>query len=195
MIILQTALCNLKDEILLSGYFNRFYEYAEPIERTDVGRIQTIPQVYIGNGEYKPIHDLDVNGTGYIRKNGESYSSIVSERVNVVSCSDTNPLIDLTIPLRCVAFVPKSALDDNAFSDDKLAFDLISVIGKKQAGVNQAVSIHGRVSGYKTDRSRIWDEEVKGIDKLIDLNLSVVAIDFALIIRANLDCLPVNCDY
>lgn len=192
MTILETALCNLKDEVKLLGYFNRFYEYVELIER---GQSEKFPQVYEGNGQYTNVFDFDVNGSGYFRKDGPVRTEIVSPSNSMVSCSDSNPLIDLFIPLRCVAAVPKKKLSDNSFSDDWLAFELLATINRKQAGITNVQSVSAIVVGYQTDRERIWNEEVRGIERLLDLNLSIVAIDFVLRIRAALDCLPQNCDY
>lgn len=190
MNILQTALCNLKDELMTLGWFNRFYEYAELIERGQ----EKIPQAYIGNGSYKAIHDFDVNGTGYIRKAGQSSISKVYG-IQLIACSDTNPLIDLSYPLRLVAAVPKSKLGDNAFSDDKLALDLITYIGKQQSAVTGMVSVLGEVTSYTTDRDIVWGQEVRGIDKQVRLDLSYIALDFTLTFRSNLLCFKEDCNY
>jgi len=190
MTILETALCNLKDEVMLSGYFNRFYPYAELIERG----AEKFPQVYTGNGQYKQVYDFDVNGSGYFRKMGSSYISIVGGD-RIVSCSDSNPLIDITVPMRLVAAVHKKKTEDNSFSDDTLAFDLISYIGRKQAGITNVQSVHGHVTSYTTDRDKVWSDEVRGINKQVDLNLSYIAIEFNLVMRAKLDCIQQNCAY
>lgn len=189
---LETALCNLKDEIMASSYFHKFYEYAELIERGQ----EKFPQVHIGKGQYKQIFDFDVNGTGYIRKTGATSVAIVTaESLRVTACNDTNPLVDITIPLRLVAVVPKVKLSDNSFSDDLLGFELIGYINKRQPAITDIVSVHGKVTSVISDRDVIWSQEVKGRDKQIDLALSVVAVDFQLIMRANLDCININCDY
>jgi len=137
-----------------------------------------------------------VNGMGYVRKTGAMTLSIVTaESLRVTACNDANPLIDLTIPLRLVAVVPKVKLSDNSFSDDLLGFELIGYINKRQPAVTDIHSIHGKVTSVLTDRDVIWSQEVRGGDKQIDLHLSVVAIDFTLVMRANLDCININCDY
>lgn len=191
MTILETALCNLKDEVKLLGYFTNFYVYAESIQRGQ----EKFPQIYTGNGQYKNVFDFDVNGSGYFRKHGEVRTEVVSPDRSMVACSDSNPLIDLFIPLRAVAGVPKKKLNDNSFSDDMLAFELLATINRKQAGISNVQSVSAFVLSYQTDRDRIWQEEVRGIEKQLDLNLAIVSIDFVLRIRAALDCLPQNCDY
>lgn len=193
MNILQEALCNIKDEVTALGYFNRFYEYAELIER---GQQEKYPQVYQGNGQYKAIYDLDVNGMGYVRKDGDVQVVVISDdRLAVVSCSDTNPMIDLVFPLRLVAGVPKKQLHDNAFSDDELAFEIMAILGKRQTAIANVSSVVGKVLSYDTDRERVWSGEVRGVDKMINLNLSYIAMDFTLTMRTNLDCVRQNCNY
>jgi len=189
MTILETAICNLKDEIMLSNYFNKLYEYAEIIHDGD----KSYPQAYLANGNYTRVYDFDINGSGYIRKNGSVSTSVVGS--STVACSDTNPMIDITVPLRLVCAVPKSKLSDNGFSDDTLAFDLIGYIGRRQSAVTGATSVTGRVMGYSTDRNQIWSQEVRGIDKQLLLTLSFIAIDFTITIRAPLDCISQNCNY
>jgi len=193
MIILSTALCNLRDEIMASGYFNRFYEYAELIER---GRDEKYPKVYLGNGQYKDIYDFDVRGSGYIRKGAPVRLNVVrEENKQVTSCVGVNPILDMIVPLRLVAAVPKSLLSDNSFSDDLLACQLIGYIARKQTAVTNVTSLFGSVQSYTTDRERVWNDEVRGIDTTVDLNLSFIAIDFELTFQASLDCLNQNCIY
>lgn len=188
--ILKTALCNLVDSLMESGYFNRLYDYAELINHGD----KSYPQVYLGNGEYQSIYDFDVNGTGYIRKSGAVYADKVTD-VRVIGCSDLNPLIDLTVPLRFVAAVPKDKLSDDAFSDDRLAFDLLGYINRKQTAITDVQSVMGRVTSYITDRERVWSEEVQGIEKTVDLTKAFILMDFTLTFRASLECIKQNCDY
>lgn len=192
MIFLETALCNLKDEILETGYFNTFYEYAELIER---GK-DRFPQVYTGNGQYKAIYNFDINGTGYIRKNGQSQINVISDsRYEVSSCQSDNPLINITMPLKLVAAVPKSKTSDSTFSDDALAMDIVAIINRRQAGITNIQNTTGIVSGYSTDRDRIWSNEVRGVDKTVDLRLSFISIDFNLLFTANIDCISQDCTY
>lgn len=190
MNILQEALCNIKDEITALGYFNRFYEYVESLERGE----EKYPQYYQGNGNYKSIYDLDVNGMGYVRKNGDvSIQVINDERLQVTSCNDTNPLIDLVFPLRLVAGVPKSKISDNQFSDDLLAFDVIAVLGKRQTAIANTQHVIGKVLSYDTDRESVWDREVRGPNKQVNLNISYIGVNFTLSFRTNIDCIRQSC--
>lgn len=189
MTALESTLCNLKDEVMDSGYFHVVYPYAELIEDGD----KSYPAVYTGLGQYDQIYNFDVNGSGYFRKTGAVQSNPVSDgNLRVTSCT-TPTLVDLTVPVRFVGVVPKDKLGDNSFSDDLLITELLTYINKRQPNITDIVSIHGIVRSCHTDRNQIWAEEVRGIDKQIDLSLSVVAIDFYLVFRANADCLNLNC--
>ena len=177
---------------MLSGYFNRFYEYAELNTRGQ----ERFPQVYEGKGNYKYIHDFDVNGSGYFRKTSPvRMREVNSSGKQIKSCVGDNPLLDMVVPMRLVAAVPRVKLGDNSFSDDLLCTELIGYIGKKQTGIINISSITGQVDSYQTDRDKVWSDEVSGIDKTINLNLAFVSIDFTLTFRANLDCLMQNCQY
>lgn len=189
MNVLQTALCNLKDELMESNYFTDLYEYVEVIEDGD----KTYPQYYVGNGNYTKVYNFDVNGSGYVRKRGDISTSLVSQ--DLMSCSGTNPLLDLTVPLRLVCAVPKRKLADTGFSDDTLALDLITYIGGRHSGITGVQSVHGHVVSYSTDRNKVWSQEVHGVDKQVDLTLSFISIDFNIVIRASLDCIRINCNY
>lgn len=190
MNIIQRALCDLKDELITSGYFTVFYEYAELLTGND----DRFPQVYVGRGQYKKIYDFDVNGSGYIRMNGSVGAQIITdERFQMTSCSDSNPLHDISFPFRLVAAVPKSKMLDDAFSDHTLTLDLMGYISKKLPAIGNVASVHGRVQSYTTDRERIWNNEVHGIEKTVKFDLALIAIDFTITMRTSLDCIRQTC--
>lgn len=187
---LETALCNLKDELMGSGYFSRFYELVEQLDRSG----EKIPYAYHADGTYGPIYDLDVNGTGYFRVTSPvTFNNVFG--VQVTGCSDTDPIVDVAFPIRLVAAVPKSKTNDNSFSDHLLAMELSSYLNKKLPAIQFVVSVHGKVSNYQTDRDKVWSSEISGITKQVDLNLSYISIDFTLTIRALMSCMVQNCDY
>lgn len=196
MTALESTLCNLKDEVMDSGYFHVIYPYAELIEDGD----KSYPAVYTGLGQYDQIYNFDVNGSGYFRKTGAVQSIPVTDsKFKVRSCGDEK-LIDLSVPMRFVGVVPKEKLGDNSFSDDLLITELLTYINKRHSDITDIISIHGIVRACHTDRNEIWSQEVRGIERQsnithvqVDLNLSMVAIDFYLVFRANADCLNLNC--
>lgn len=190
---LETALCNLKDELMTSGYFSRFYELVEQLDRSQE-KGEKVVMGYLDDGTYGPIYDLDVNGTGYFRVTSPvTFNNVFG--LQVTGCSDTDPIVDVAFPVRLVAAVPKSKTNDNSFSDHLLAMELASYLNKKLAAIQFVVSVHGKVSNYQTDRDKVWSSEISGITKQVDLNLSYISIDFTLTIRALMSCMVQNCDY
>lgn len=189
--ILEDALCNIKAEIMTLGLFHVFYEYAELVPHPP----NKFPEVYIGKGQYKPIYSFDVNGSGYIRKNGDVFISVVTEKNFQGDSCDTGLLLDVDFPLRLIAAVPKKKLSDNKYSDDQLAIDLIAVLHKEQAAIINVNKVTGTVTSYDTDRDMVWFREVTGIDTTVKLDLSFIAINFKLTFRATADCIKRNCSY
>lgn len=186
--ILQDALCDIKDRILSTGYFFKFYEFASMVT---IGEV-TAPKYFISGDNIIDVHDFDRDGSGYIRKTGPVTIRPKDSSFVVRACDAANPPFDLVFPLRAVFAVPKSKLDNNGFSDDKLALELFNILQGVQPGVDNISSVSGRILKYETDRSKIWAEEVKtGIEPL--LNLSYIYIDFELIFTASLECLQENC--
>lgn len=184
--ILQQALCNLRDELMESGWFNRFYDYAEIVEKGE----KSSPQHYIGKGNYKPIYDLDVNGTGYNRLVG---SIIMMEVPSQGLSCDTDPLVEVTYPLRMVVAVPKAKLQDSSYSDHGLALDLMSYINKKQSAVTGMMWVKGKVNRIELDRNVVFSQEVRGPHKQVDLKLSYIALDYTLTFKGVVSCFQENC--
>ena len=91
--ILEEVLCSVRDRLMESGYFNVFYEYCERVQK---GKIIE-PQYYQKGGQYKPVMDFDVNGTGYIRKNGKTQMRFNTSFPQITGC-DSDSVIDLTTP-------------------------------------------------------------------------------------------------
>lgn len=191
MMFLEDALCNIKAELMTLGLFNVFYEYAELVPHPP----EKYPEVYIGKGNYKPIYDFDVNGAGYIRKNGEVRINIVQDKNFIVTSCETFALLDVDFPLRLVAAIPKKKLSDNKYSDDQLAIDLIDVLHKEQTAIIGVNKTWGTVTSYDTDRDLVWLQEVTGIENTVKLDLSFIAINFKLTFRATADCIKRNCSY
>src|SRR5688572_162344 len=113
--------CDIRDLVLSTGYVNTYFEYCEMIKNGDV----TYPAQYDGGGNYVQVFNNDVNGNGYLRKNGNiSFGQISTGNIKAFACGG-NPFVKMTIPFRLVLVVPKSKLSDNAFSDDLLCQNMI----------------------------------------------------------------------
>lgn len=188
--ILEDVLCDLKGLVMDTGLFNQFYEYTEMIERD--GR--TFPAYYTGGGQYTPVYNLDVNGSGYIRKRGSVSIGLNSNYSKITACIDKNALLDITYPLRAVMAVPKIKLHDNAYSDDTLFSELSVVFGSSFSAL-PASEVFVSILGYDTDSLSIFAQEAKNVDHQIHFTLSYIAIDFNLNFTIARDCMPQACGY
>jgi len=185
--IFEDTLCEIKDAVMGTGYFNNFFEYAEMTNlKTDKGTL-SYPRAYVGNGQYENLYDFDSN-TGYVRKTGPVNIKELPDITN--SCTTTN--LVLTYPLRLVAAVKKELLEDNAYSDDKLIYELIEVLQGKLT-ISNTMKVKAEVDRYETDRNKVWSEEVHGLEEIIRIELSYIYIDFDLIINVKKDCLIADC--
>lgn len=183
--ILQDVLCDIKESILNTGYFFKFYEYTSMIEVDGNSK----PMYFIDGDNVVDVHDFDVNGSGYVRKTGSV--SIRSSNFPQVKACESGVLKDLVFPLRAVFAVPKKKLDDNGFSNDILALELMEVFNRSYSAANISL-VKANVLRYETDRGRIWKEEVTS-GQIPLLNLSYIYIDFELIFTASIECLKENC--
>lgn len=187
--ILEEVLCTLRDRLMETGYFNVFYEYCEQVQRADV----TQPMYYLKGGQYKPVMDFDVNGAGYIRKNGKVSIRFNTSIPQVTSCAD-DALIDMSYPMRIVMGVPRTKLQDSAYSDDILFGEIMSVLGGSFSATNVSdTSIS--ISDYDTDSLSIWPQEVKGMEYQMNFKLTYLAINFNIQFTLNQSCMVQACGY
>jgi len=182
--------CDIRDLVLSTGYVNTYFEYCEMIQNGDV----TYPAQYDGNGNYVQVFNNDVNGNGYMRKNGNISFGEVSSPVKFAACGG-NPFVKMTIPLRLVLVVPKSKLSDNAFSDDLLCQNIINLLQQAvTASIYGVKSLEYSVSSYDSDSLSVWSAEVKGAPYQMNFKYSYVAINFNAISEVNPSCLTESCN-
>lgn len=199
--ILEDILCDIKNSLEGTGYFSTVYEFAEmtktKTESTDyktrgtvsgVSETLEFPRYYIGNGQYKDLFDLEKN-TGYIRKVS---SASVRELRDITQSCDSNILL-LEYPMRFVFAVHKDLLEDNAFSDEKMIYEVLEVLGGRISNIANTRKVYVKPERYETDRNRVWSEEVKGMEEIIRVELVYAYIDFRLEVEVNRDCLIDTC--
>ena len=138
------------------------------------------------------VHNFDINGSGYIRKNGQvTFARSPLPVVN--SCDARTGLVEIRLPLRAVFAVPKSKLNNDSFSDDLLAMELIEILHGDQPSVSGA-TVSSKVLRYETDRGKIYKEEVdSGYNPILEL--SYIYIDFELTYTGAVECFKQNCGY
>lgn len=189
--MIQAAVCEIAQIVLSSGYVNTHFEYCEIIRVGDV----SYPAQYVSGGNYEQVFNNDVNGNSYLRRNGKMRMATAPAPYNKKyrSCGD-NPFALITVPFRLVMVVPKDKLADDAFSDDRLATDIIALIsGASSINVVGVIDPSYEVEGYDTDSLSIWNEEVKGQQYQMNFQYSYVAINFNLTAIANPACLLSSC--
>lgn len=183
--ILEDALCDIKDRLLNTGYFTEVFEYCSMFEVNGVTR----PMYSIGN-ELIDVHNFDRNGSGYIRKTG----TVSITRANLpvtVACDGKIGLVEVKFPLRGVFAVPTKKLGGNGYSNDLLFFELLEVFHGAEISVNGTTCVT-KVRAYETDRDKIYKEEVNSGNEPI-LELAYIYIDFDLIFTGSVDCFKTTC--
>jgi hypothetical protein len=189
--MIQHIACDIKEIVMSTGYVNTHYEYCELITRSGT----TFPAQYVGGGNYQQVNNHDVNGNSYLRRNGNASFSKPSGiySIKTTSCKDSE-LVEMTIPFRLVMVVPRKNLEDNAFSDDLLAQE---VIGQIVAGGNLQIdgvnSVTYNVTGYDIDALKIWADEIKGVEYQMNFNLAYIAININAVSIMNPACLRTVC--
>lgn len=187
--MLQDVLCTIKNRLIESGYFNVFYEYCELFQRDGVVQ----PGYYIGGGQYQPVMDFDVNGTGYIRKRSDVSINEDSNLTQLTGCI-TDTFINVSYPMRMVVGVPRVKLNDDAYSDDLLFGEIASILDGSYSSTN-VTSVDVNIVSYDTDSLSLWSQEVKGIDYQMNFRLSYLAIDFNLVFTLKQSCMAQVCGY
>ena len=186
--ILQEYLCALRDAMIDRGLVNTFHPYAELIQRDGI----TFPAQYTSGGEYNQVHDFDTGGNGYVRKRS-SVSVSLDRSASFTACEDDNAIVNVTYPLRMVLGVPKSKLNDNAYSDDTLMFEVFDIVGTTYNVTNvQDTSV--QVRSFDTDSLSIWSQEVRGFEYQMLFRLSYIAVDFDVTFTVSKSCLKDQCN-
>lgn len=186
--ILEEYLCSLRDAMISRGLVNTFHPFVEIIRRDE----RTFPAQYIGGGEYNQVHDFDTGGNGYVRQRGDMSVSL-SRVSSFTACEDDNAVVVLNYPLRLVMGVPKDRLNDNAYSDHTLVFEVFDIVGTTYSASNiQDVSV--QIRSADTDSLSIWAKEVTGFEYQMLFRLSYVAIDFDVQFTVNKSCLKDQCN-
>lgn len=179
---------SLGEKITATKIYSKVICFAE-ISVDGEGKSQ--PKAYTSNGQLQNVSDFDNSlGVCYFRKNGKiSMQRNTDTENHRTACEE---MIELNIPLRFVGMVPKKVFTDDAFTDDRVAFQIIKTLEEKHAAIiaqleARAVSIE--VLDYDTNSIDILAEEYKGIERK-DTNyaMSYIAINFQAVILMSKEC-------
>lgn len=179
---------NLGEKITATKIYSRVICFAE---MTIDGEGKQQPKAYTGTGQLINVSDFDnAAGVCYFRKNGKiSMERVIDTEVVRMACEH---LLRLNIPLRFVGMVPKKLFTDDAFTDDRIAFDIIKTLEEKHAAIISEIdarSVSIEVLDYDTDSINILNEEYKGIErKDFNYNMSYIAINFQAVVLISKEC-------
>lgn len=179
---------NLGEKITATKIYSRVICFAE---MTIDGEGKQQPKAYLSTGQLQNVSDFDnVAGVCYFRKNGKiNMERSTDENTTRTACDE---MLRFNIPLRFVGMVPKKLFKDDAFTDDRIAFDIIKTLEEKHAAIISeldARSVSIEVQDYDTDSINILSEEYKGIDrKDFNYNMSYIAINFQAVILISKEC-------
>lgn len=179
---------NLGEKITLTKIYSKVICFAELVTDGE-GKVQ--PKAYTSNGQLINVSDFDnTAGVAYFRKNGKiNFERSTNTDNQRTACEE---MIQLNIPLRFVGMVQKKQFTDDAFTDDRIAFQIIKVLEEKHASIiaqleARAVSIE--VQDYDTDSINILSEEYKGIErKDFSYTMSYIAINFQAVVLMSKEC-------
>jgi hypothetical protein len=190
--------CHLSGLLIDTGLFNPDYvfEYVELVKTTTDTKNNLFsiePKYYKGkNAGWINVHNWDVNGTCYFRKTDKT-TILRGRREKWQACSD-GKMIEMRLPIRLVACVPKLKLEDSPFIDEQLAQDLIGVLQGDYNSLAYQISaqkIELNVTSTETSPMKVWESEVTGkpYSETTSQRFSYISIDFVLIIKGDSNCL------
>jgi hypothetical protein len=183
---------NLGEKITATKIYSKVICFAE-MSIDGEGKVQ--PKAYTSAGQLQNVSDFDnAAGVCYFRKNGKiQMQRSTDENTTRTACEE---MLLLTIPLRFVGMVPKKLFTDDAFTDDRIALQIIKALEEKHAAIIsqlQARTVSIEVLDYDTDSINILSEEYKGIErKDFNYNMSYIAVNFQANILLSKECFD-NC--
>lgn len=179
---------NLGAKITATKIYSRVICFAE---MTIDGEGKMQPKAYLSTGQLQNVSDFDnVAGVAYFRKNGKvGFQRITDAETQRTSCEE---ILQLNIPLRFVGMVAKNLFTDDAFTDDRIALDIIKTLEEKHAAIItelDARQVSIEVIDYDTDSINILSEEYKGIErKDFNYNMSYIAVNFQAVVLISKEC-------
>lgn len=183
--MIDKLVCSIKSAMMESGYFTEYFPFAE---RVFNGSKYYYSQPIEGN-VYEDIFNMDVNGTGYTRLNGEVSFSSAKSAQKLTSCQN-EPVVTVVVPLRVVVSIPKGKK-----SEHELAFDLCAILNNISTIDGLTAEVDIMVSKYNTDSLAIWPQEVEGDTKYqVNFKFNYIAIDLMATVSSKLSCLIPDCN-
>lgn len=188
--MIEKVITYLNNSLAEIGLFSKRYGLAEQVTSTDE---KMYPRFYLGKGKFKDITSVsNWLGTSYFRKDGNV--SIEKDSINFKACHI--PLI-VTYPLIFVCTVKRSNVEDDAYTDERIAGILVKTLTDENPAFKSEINAKKLtifVEEYETDRIKITEEEFKNLDVKINYGYSYLSLKITVQISIDKNCLDDLCD-
>lgn len=147
---------------------------------------RTYPAIYQGKDNLRFVTSYDYrNGLVFHIKNGHA---TITELERVIASSSYK---EYSHPVRAVLIHGRGIYEDNNYSQEKIASNVVNAINKRSIPSLRAVigvdRVSVQVNGYSTDKADL-QQYFQGIELDIRHDLDVVIVDYNIILRANQSC-------
>lgn len=165
------------------------------VEQVEVRPDVTVPQQYLGNGQYQNLDFDNFAGVAYFRKTGK-----VSMDKNTGNDRKCVQFYDVSFPIRLVGCARKTLLGkDDSFSGDTICLSVFQDIVQSNGDLGIALKANESsvtITEYTDNIREIIDEEFKGLDRknIIPLEYCLVMIDLRIDATITADCVQYYCN-
>jgi len=186
--MIDTIVNGLGEKITATKIYSRVICFAE-MSIDGEGKVQ--PKAYIGKGQLQNVSDFDnAQGVCYFRKNGKI--SLARETDDDKQRTACEHLLQISVPLRFVGMIQKNVFKDDAFTDDRIAFDIVRALEESHSTIISGLdarSMSVEIQDIDTDSINILSEEYKGIErKDFNYSMSYIAINFNVSVLMSKEC-------
>jgi len=182
-------------------YLNAFLKATKYFEK-NLGLVEIItdpkgkasPKEYCSGGEWKEVSNFDkYNGVSYWRKDGDQTQEEIESDV---SC---DKFLRLNIPLKLIVATPKKRTKkDDAYSDERIANDIIKILVHSAALLKptlKARRINITVPSYDTNNTTVFNGEYSNVGRTdINYKWSYLSLNVLVVIEIKKDCMNNSCD-
>lgn len=179
---------SIASKFTISEVWAKVYQFVEPVTSADG---KTVPAEYTSKGNYKAIEYDKFKGIIYTRLNGD-----VRLQESELTSNPCKGATEMTFPMRSVSVIKKEFSPDECFADDYFGNKIVSLINKLSlSSVDGIRRTTVNVESIKHGNQTLVNEEYDGYDKKdFPLQYSYVAVDYSVVVIANLDCLTQLCE-
>ncbi len=162
--------------------------FSKPNELTT--QIRKLGKVYPGIYEGNEIDEINLDfslASVYHRMTGEI--EVEQTEDDTTGCDEK---LTETYPMRLVCYFPKTAFDNDAYVELKVANNIKKVLANSNilsvANDFGLYSVETNVKSLQTDAFEVWKNEFDGIDFRVPSSYCLISIDYDIILTGNLTC-------